>query len=100
MAKRLSGARGVCPRPGAPVGQPPLEARRLRRTFGGACEGLTEARARLGTGGAGDGAEGLGGGGGDAAVGHFFYRHDGPLTEKAPHMAYPGCYALSKVKKR
>jgi nucleoside-diphosphate-sugar epimerase len=35
--------------------------------------------------------------GGDAAVGHFFYRHDGPLTEKAPHMAYPGCYALSKV---
>ncbi|MCB1487734.1 MAG: NAD(P)-dependent oxidoreductase, partial [Bauldia sp.] len=35
--------------------------------------------------------------GGDAAVGHFFYRHDGPLTEKSPHMAYPGCYALSKV---
>ncbi|MEQ1944945.1 NAD(P)-dependent oxidoreductase [Mesorhizobium sp. VNQ89] len=35
--------------------------------------------------------------GGDAGVGHFFYRHDGPLTEHAPHMAYPGCYALSKV---
>ncbi len=35
--------------------------------------------------------------GGDAGVGHFFYRHDGPLTEKSPHMAYPGCYALSKV---
>lgn len=35
--------------------------------------------------------------GGDAAVGHFFYKHDGPLHETAPHMAYPGCYALSKV---
>jgi nucleoside-diphosphate-sugar epimerase len=35
--------------------------------------------------------------GGDAGVGHFFHRHDGPLTEAAPHMAYPGCYALSKV---
>ena len=35
--------------------------------------------------------------GGDAGVGHFFYAHDGPLTERAPHMAYPGCYALSKV---
>jgi nucleoside-diphosphate-sugar epimerase len=35
--------------------------------------------------------------GGDAGVGHFFYRHDGPITEKTPHMAYPGCYALSKV---
>jgi UDP-glucose 4-epimerase len=35
--------------------------------------------------------------GGDAAVGHFFYRHDGPITEETPHMAYPGCYALSKV---
>ena len=30
-------------------------------------------------------------------VGHFFYRHDGPVTEATPHMAYPGCYALSKV---
>ena len=35
--------------------------------------------------------------GGDAAVGHFFYEHDGPVTEATPHMAYPGCYALSKV---
>jgi len=35
--------------------------------------------------------------GGDAGIGHFFYRHDGPVTEHAPHMAYPGCYALSKV---
>ena len=35
--------------------------------------------------------------GGDAAVGHFFYRHPGPVTEETPHMAYPGCYALSKV---
>jgi UDP-glucose 4-epimerase len=35
--------------------------------------------------------------GGDAGVGHFHYRHDGPVTEKTPHMAYPGCYALSKV---
>jgi nucleoside-diphosphate-sugar epimerase len=35
--------------------------------------------------------------GGDAAVGHFFYRHDGPVTEATPHAAYPGCYALSKV---
>ncbi|MGE0499516.1 MAG: NAD-dependent epimerase/dehydratase family protein [Rhizobiaceae bacterium] len=35
--------------------------------------------------------------GGDAAVGHFFHRHPAPITEDAPHMAYPGCYALSKV---
>ncbi len=35
--------------------------------------------------------------GGDAGVGHFHYRHDGPITEDAPHMAYPGSYALSKV---
>ncbi len=35
--------------------------------------------------------------GGDASVGHFFYRHDGPVTEKTPHRAYPGCYAFSKV---
>src|SRR5665213_431406 len=35
--------------------------------------------------------------GGDASVGHFFYRHDGPVTEQTPHQAYPGCYALSKV---
>jgi len=35
--------------------------------------------------------------GGDAGIGHFFYRHDGPITEATPHRAYPGCYALSKV---
>jgi nucleoside-diphosphate-sugar epimerase len=35
--------------------------------------------------------------GGDAGIGHFFYEHDGPITEALPHMAYPGCYALSKV---
>jgi UDP-glucose 4-epimerase len=35
--------------------------------------------------------------GGDAAVGHFHVRHGIPLTEAAPHHAYPGCYALSKV---
>jgi nucleoside-diphosphate-sugar epimerase len=35
--------------------------------------------------------------GGDAAVGHFFHRHPRPITEDAPHLAYPGCYALSKV---
>src|SRR3954468_22939200 len=29
--------------------------------------------------------------GGDAAIGHFFYRQDAPVTEAAPHMAYPGC---------
>ncbi len=35
--------------------------------------------------------------GGDAGVGHFFHRHPAPITEDAPHLAYPGCYALSKV---
>jgi UDP-glucose 4-epimerase len=35
--------------------------------------------------------------GGDAAVGHFHVRHGTPLTEEAPHHAYPGCYALSKA---
>jgi len=35
--------------------------------------------------------------GGDAAIGHFFYDHGGPVTEQTPHRAYPGCYALSKV---
>lgn len=35
--------------------------------------------------------------GGDAAVGHFFHRHNGPVTEATPHKAYAGCYALSKV---
>ncbi|THD44208.1 MAG: NAD(P)-dependent oxidoreductase [Bradyrhizobium sp.] len=35
--------------------------------------------------------------GGDASVGHFFYDRGAPVTELTPHMAYPGCYALSKV---
>jgi len=35
--------------------------------------------------------------GGDAAVGHFHVPHGIPLTEEAPHHAYPGCYALSKA---
>src|SRR5262245_49755002 len=35
--------------------------------------------------------------GGDAAIGHFFYRYPAPITEEVPHRAYPGCYALSKV---
>jgi nucleoside-diphosphate-sugar epimerase len=35
--------------------------------------------------------------GGDAAMGHFFYPHPLPVTEKQKHSAYPGCYALSKV---
>jgi UDP-glucose 4-epimerase len=35
--------------------------------------------------------------GGDAGIGHFHYRRERPITEDAPHMAYPGCYALSKV---
>jgi UDP-glucose 4-epimerase len=35
--------------------------------------------------------------GGDAAMGHFFYPHPLPVTEKQKRSAYPGCYALSKV---
>ena len=35
--------------------------------------------------------------GGDAGIGHFHWRQDGPVTEVTPHRAYPGCYALSKV---
>ena len=35
--------------------------------------------------------------GGDAGMGHFFYPHADPVTERQPHSAYPGCYALSKV---
>ncbi|CAN5344660.1 NAD(P)-dependent oxidoreductase [soil metagenome] len=35
--------------------------------------------------------------GGDASIGHFFYRREAPVTESTPHAAYPGCYALSKV---
>ena len=35
--------------------------------------------------------------GGDAGMGHFFYRHPVPVVETQRHSAYPGCYALSKV---
>jgi nucleoside-diphosphate-sugar epimerase len=35
--------------------------------------------------------------GGDAGMGHFFYRFPAPVTETQRHSAYPGCYALSKV---
>ena len=35
--------------------------------------------------------------GGDAAIGHFHYEYDAPITETVAHRAYPGCYALSKV---
>jgi nucleoside-diphosphate-sugar epimerase len=35
--------------------------------------------------------------GGDAGMGHFFYRRFAPVTEADRHSAYPGCYALSKV---
>jgi len=35
--------------------------------------------------------------GGDSSMGHFFYPHPVPVTEKQGHSAYPGCYALSKV---
>jgi UDP-glucose 4-epimerase len=35
--------------------------------------------------------------GGDAGMGHFFYPHPVPVTEKQKRSAYPGCYALSKV---
>lgn len=34
---------------------------------------------------------------GDSAIGHFFTNHGAPITETAPHRAYAGCYALSKV---
>ena len=35
--------------------------------------------------------------GGDAGMGHFFYKFPVPITEQQKHSAYPGCYALSKV---
>lgn len=35
--------------------------------------------------------------GGDAGIGHFVYPRPAPVTEDGPFMAYPGCYALSKV---
>ena len=35
--------------------------------------------------------------GGDAAVGHFFYPYDRPISDDVPFRPYPGCYPLSKV---
>ncbi|HEU5098078.1 MAG TPA: NAD(P)-dependent oxidoreductase [Roseiflexaceae bacterium] len=35
--------------------------------------------------------------GGDAGMGHFIYPQPIPVTETQKHMAYQGCYALSKV---
>jgi nucleoside-diphosphate-sugar epimerase len=35
--------------------------------------------------------------GGDAGMGHFIYPQPIPVTETQRHMAYQGCYALSKV---
>jgi nucleoside-diphosphate-sugar epimerase len=35
--------------------------------------------------------------GGDAGMGHYFHARPDPVTERDRHMAYPGCYALSKV---
>jgi len=35
--------------------------------------------------------------GGDASIGHYYYPRTAPVTEREPHAAYPGCYALSKV---
>ena len=35
--------------------------------------------------------------GGDCSVGHIFYDYGAPITETSPKMAYPGCYALTKV---
>ena len=35
--------------------------------------------------------------GGDAGIGHFVYPRAKPVTEDAPHSAYKGVYALSKV---
>jgi UDP-glucose 4-epimerase len=34
---------------------------------------------------------------GDCAVGHIFHHYPAPITETSPRMAYPGCYALTKV---
>ena len=34
---------------------------------------------------------------GDCVVGHMFHPYADPITESAPHRAYPGCYALTKV---
>ena len=35
--------------------------------------------------------------GGDCSVGHIFVDYPDPITEAAPRMAYPGCYAMTKV---
>jgi len=35
--------------------------------------------------------------GGDAAIGHYLYPTNAPITESYPHKAGPGCYSLSKV---
>ena len=35
--------------------------------------------------------------GGDCSVGHIFVDYPDPITETAPRMAYPGCYAMTKV---
>ena len=35
--------------------------------------------------------------GGDAALGDNVCPRPEPVTERTPHQAYPGCYALSKV---
>ncbi|WP_404401992.1 NAD-dependent epimerase/dehydratase family protein [Pelagibacterium halotolerans] len=34
---------------------------------------------------------------GDCTVGRIFHRYPEPITEVSPRMAYPGCYALTKV---
>jgi nucleoside-diphosphate-sugar epimerase len=34
---------------------------------------------------------------GDCSVGHIFHKYPTPITETSPRMAYPGCYALTKV---
>lgn len=35
--------------------------------------------------------------GGDCSVGHIFHDYPAPITEASPRMAYPGCYAMTKV---
>ncbi len=35
--------------------------------------------------------------GGDCSVGHIFHSYPAPITEESRRMAYPGCYALTKV---
>ena len=38
--------------------------------------------------------------GGDAGVGHFFYRHEDPITEATPHMAYPAATRSQRCLRR